>query len=68
MATEAAVAQFIDEKRVAELTGFSLSTLRAWRFQGRGPVYHKIDGRSVRYKVEDVEAFMESYRIAPEAE
>ncbi|HYW37503.1 MAG TPA: helix-turn-helix domain-containing protein [Terriglobales bacterium] len=43
----------IDERKVAELTGISLSTVRRWRRQEQGPSFVKI-GASVRYRPEDV--------------
>ena len=34
------------------------STLEQWRWNGRGPKYCKI-GRSCRYRIEDLKAFLE---------
>jgi predicted DNA-binding transcriptional regulator AlpA len=56
--------KWIDEKRVAELTGIAVQTLRNWRFQGNGPAYFKI-GRSVRYRLSDIVNFMELRRVEP---
>jgi predicted DNA-binding transcriptional regulator AlpA len=56
--------QFLNEKQVSELTGIALPTLRNYRCTGKGPAYHKI-GRSVRYSMYDIQAFMESCRIKP---
>ena len=55
---------WVDERRVAGVTGIALQTLRNWRFQGTGPPYFKI-GRSVRYRLNDILAFMEERRIDP---
>jgi len=53
--------QFINEVEVAKRLGLSCSTLRAWRFRGVGPVYHKF-GKSVRYHVDDVAAYVAENR------
>lgn len=49
------------EKQVAQELGLSVRALQAWRSKGVGPVYLKL-GRSVRYRREDLEAFMEAGR------
>lgn len=53
----------IDERVVAEMTGWSLSTLRNDRCQRRRIPYLKV-GRRVYYWQEDVQAFLDSCRIA----
>jgi predicted DNA-binding transcriptional regulator AlpA len=58
---------YVDEKTVAKVTGFSLSTLRNQRFERRGIPYSKI-GRSVRYKYNDVLNYMESKKIETESD
>lgn len=55
-------AKYITEKEVAIITGRAISTLRNERHLGRGMPFIKI-GRSVRYSMIDVIAFMESKRI-----
>ena len=47
------IPKYIDEREVAKITGFALSTLRNNRFKGEGISYVKV-GRSVRYNLEDV--------------
>jgi predicted DNA-binding transcriptional regulator AlpA len=56
------IPKYIDEREVAKITGFALSTLRNNRFKGEGISYVKV-GRSVRYNLEDVVAFMEAHRV-----
>ena len=55
--------KWIDEKPVTEITGLSISTLQKDRFYRRGIPYSKI-GKSCRYRLADVEAFMEAHRIS----
>jgi len=49
----------LNEHDVARLTRLSLASLRRWRLLHRGPKYLKL-GSSVRYKPEDVAAWLES--------
>jgi len=57
------IPQYIDEREVARITGFALSTLRNNRFKGVGIPYSRIMGRSIRYRLQDVLDFMESHRV-----
>ena len=54
--------QYVDEKRVSRMTSFKLPTLRNDRHLGRGIPYVKI-GRSVRYRLDDVIAYMEAHKV-----
>ena len=54
--------KYLNEKKVAEITGRALSTLRNERSKGVGISYIKIR-RSVRYNITDVIEFMESQKI-----
>jgi excisionase family DNA binding protein len=47
----------------AALTGLSEETLAQWRSQRRGIPYLKI-GRSVRYALADVQAYLEGCRVS----
>lgn len=55
---------WINEKRVAQITGLAVQTLRNHRFKGVGFPYYK-HGRSVRYKFADILTGMEAGRIEP---
>ena len=54
---------YLNEKEVSAITGRAISTIRNERFLRRGLPYLKIGGRSIRYKSEDVIAYMEGRRI-----
>ncbi len=54
---------YLNEKEVAAITGRAVSTLRNERGMRKGLPYLKIGGRSIRYKSEDVIAYMEGRRI-----
>lgn len=46
-------------RQAAEYLSLSKYTLECWRSRGEGPKYLKL-GRSVRYRIEDLDAFMQS--------
>lgn len=49
---------FLTTKDAAEYLGLQRTTLEAWRCRGGGPKFGKF-GRSVRYKLTDLEAWVE---------
>ncbi len=53
---------YLTEKDVSILTGFALSTFRNARFNRKLFKYHKI-GRSCRYKIDDVLAYMDAHKV-----
>ena len=53
------VKHLIDEGALASRLGVSRSTLQSWRYTGRGPRFIKL-GRMVRYRVADVDAYLNS--------
>jgi len=57
--------QVVNEVKAAKIICVAVQTLRNWRHQRKGPAYLKIS-RAVRYKVKDLESFIDSKRIDPE--
>ena len=55
--------KLLDEKGAARFLGLSVYTLRNWRHQLRPPNYIKLGGRAVRYRLADLEQFIEDSRI-----
>ena len=49
----------LNEHDVARITAMSIATVRRWRLLRQGPKYIKI-GAAVRYKPEDIVAWLES--------
>jgi len=49
--------KLLDEKQAAAFLNVSVKSLQAWRYRGGGPKYVKL-GRSVRYTMADLEAFV----------
>lgn len=50
--------QYLNERDVSQLYGISTKNLQNRRYEGRGPCYFKFGG-SVRYRVADLDAFVE---------
>ena len=59
MGTPNTLEQLLTEHDVARVTGLSLGSVRRWRLLGHGPKYLKL-GAAVRYKPEDLAAWLES--------
>lgn len=55
--------ELIDETAVARRLACEGKTLQAWRCRGGGPAFIKV-GRLVRYRPVDIEAWIESRRVA----
>ena len=51
--------QFLATPEAAEYIGVHKSTLDTWRCRGEGPRFLKL-GRSVRYRICDLDAYLES--------
>ena len=52
----------LDEHQAAEHLGVKVATLRSWRRAHKGPCFVRL-GRLVRYRVADVEAFIEANTV-----
>jgi len=48
--------------QAANYLGLAVSTLNKWRCHGGGPIFIKM-GRAVRYRVEDLEAFIQNRQM-----
>ena len=57
--------EFLSERGIEELGLASRRTLQAWRLLGRGPRFIKVGGRSVRYRLADVEAWLAGQTVTP---
>ena len=54
----------MNEKKAAECLGLSVGTLQNWRCNSEGPTYLKLGG-AVRYRPEDLEAYVEENLVTP---
>ena len=53
----------LNEVKAAEALCLKPETLCRWRWEGKGPAYHKI-GAAIRYGRADLEAFVATHRVA----
>lgn len=62
--TPADTPRTLHEPDASRYIGLSRAYLRQARAQGRGPAYLRI-GRAVRYRVVDLDAFLDAHRVEP---
>ena len=53
------MAPLLTETEAAEYLSLTNRALQAWRCQGRGPRFVKISARAIRYRLSDLEAWVE---------
>ena len=56
----------LTERKVAELLGLSVATLRVWRHRGKGPRFLRL-GRAVRYLPADLADFVRASAVDTKA-
>lgn len=54
-------------REAAQYLGLAVSTLNKWRCHGGGPEFLKL-GRAVRYRREDLDAFLATRRLSSTAQ
>lgn len=52
----------MNEKAAARLLGFKVRTLQTWRHRGGGPPFIRVSPRCIRYRKEDLLAWIEERR------
>ena len=55
----------LNEHEVARISGLSVASVRRWRLLQQGPKYIKI-GSAVRYRTEDVRAWLDTRPVGGE--
>jgi hypothetical protein len=64
---EASVNQNLNEEQAANYIGLkNRQTLANWRYMRKGPAYCRV-GRRIIYRLEDLDAYLNSRRIDPES-
>jgi predicted DNA-binding transcriptional regulator AlpA len=63
MAIATLTSALIDEIQAAELLGIKRGTLSVWRCTRRYPLPYVKVGRSVKYRIEDIERFLASRTV-----
>ena len=56
----------LDTQQAAELLGLRPQTLHDWRCRCKGPSYHRLGTRAVRYRVADLRAWADARRVESE--
>ena len=58
-----ALTPLVDEKVAAKILGVTPGTLSVWRCTRRYPLPYTRIGRAIRYRVEDIERFIQSRTV-----
>lgn len=53
---------WLDSEAAAAYLGSTAGTLRNWRATGKGPKYHVVQDRLIRYHSDDLDAFVRGGR------
>lgn len=64
-AEKLAAGNLLSDIELASLLGASIQTVRNWRWRGEGPRFVKLGGRMVRYRPDDVAAFIAGKDATP---
>ena len=59
MRTTRSYTVLVDQQRAAEILDVSERTMEAWRGSGFGPRFVRLSRRAIRYRLEDLEEFIE---------
>lgn len=57
----------LEPKTLAKMLGLTVRALEAWRLRGEGPSFIRISSRCIRYRRQDVEAWLAARFISPVA-
>ena len=58
--------ELLDPKQAAKLVNVQPRTLEGWRRRGCGPPFLRLSVRSVRYRLEDIEQWLDQRRVDDE--
>jgi len=50
--------RLLREREAARYLNYAMKTLQSWRNQGVGPKYLKVGSRTVRYRLDDLKAWV----------
>ena len=67
MSEESLKAKVVTEKVAAEMIGLSVKTLQNHRYLGLPPTYVKL-GKSIRYRVADLQTYLDECTVEPRHE
>ena len=55
---------FLSESDAADYLGISKKTLQRWRFDHKGPAYAKLNNKLIRYRLTDLDEWMDQQLIS----
>ena len=58
----------LTQKQAAAYFGCTTCLLRKWRRLGKGPTFVKISRKFIRYRIEDLDAFLADHVVIPGAQ
>jgi len=59
-----ATGELLSQQQVAVRLGVSARTIEGWRARGVGPPFLRLSARAVRYRVSDLEQWLDQRRVA----
>jgi predicted DNA-binding transcriptional regulator AlpA len=59
METHSMNEKLLNEAEVAKWLGYSPRTVQGWRLRGKGPAHVVIAGKTIRYRVSDVQSWLD---------
>jgi predicted DNA-binding transcriptional regulator AlpA len=60
MGTTTLERQFLSERDAATILGLTVKTLQKYRFRNRGPRFRRLNGRCIRYNINDLYAWVQA--------
>jgi len=55
----------LTNKQAADYLGCREQLLVSWRYENRGPAFHRLGGRMIRYAKSDLDAWLADTKVAP---
>ena len=68
MTTDISNAALWDENKAAKYLGLTPRTMQQWRWSGSGTRYVRVSGRCIRYRPEDLDAFVQTRIVSSTAD
>ena len=57
--------EWLTPAQAAVYSGFAEKTLEGWRIANTGPRYYRVGGRVIRYRRDDLDAFIQASPVQP---
>ena len=60
--------RLVDERKAADMLGFSVRALQNWRCRGGGPKFVRVSARAIRYRRRELLIWIEARTVANTAQ